>query len=249
MLNIARKSTLSPRNGDPLVSVLIPTYNRGRVLVERAVASVLKQTYQNFEIVIVGDHCTDNTEQLIKDLDDERIRFCNLPAKTKYPESPRDRWMVAGVGPRNEALKLCSGDWIAPLDDDDEFSHDHIEVLLNYALEHDCEMVYGKVMFENRPNEWIELGSYPLACGGLCHISVLYTSRLRFLEYDINSWKYGEPTDWNMWRRMKEAGVRIGFVNRVVGKYYLEGVRKAALEKNLHVRYWCNLSRCFDISE
>ena len=247
MLETAR-SEQSQRNGSPLVSVLIPTYNRGKILVERAVASVLEQTYQNFEIVIVGDHCTDNTQQLIRDLNDTRIRFCNLPEKTKYPESSRDRWMVAGVGPRNKALELCSGDWIAPLDDDDEFSEDHIEALLNYAREHGHEMVYGKVMFENRPNEWIELGSYPLAFGKLCHISVMYSSRLKF-KYSVDSWKYGEPADWNMWRRMREAGVRIGFVSRVVGRYYLEGARRTALEKNLHARCWCNLNRCFGISE
>jgi len=50
----------------------------------------------------------------------------------------------------------------------------------------------------------------------------LYDSKLKFFKHDINTWRYFEPDDWNMWRRMKEAGVRIGFVNKVVGKHYLE---------------------------
>ena len=213
-------------NKNPLVSVRIPTYNRGELLTKRVIPSVLKQTYQNFEIIIVGDHCTDDTEILVKNIKDERIKFYNLPKRGNYPTDPKDRWNVAGSVPANKAIELCKGDWIAPLDDDDEFSEDHIEILLNHALEHNLEMVYGKVLMEAKPNEWVELGSYPLKCGKISHLSVLYSSRLKFFKYDINSWRYEEPGDWNMWRRMKEAGVRIGFVDRIVGKHYLEGTQK-----------------------
>ena len=44
---------------NPLVSVVIPTYNRGRILVERSLASVLNQTYSNLEVIVVGDHAND----------------------------------------------------------------------------------------------------------------------------------------------------------------------------------------------
>jgi hypothetical protein len=236
-------------DGRPLVSVPIPTYNRGETLAERAIASVLRQTYQNFEVVVVGDCCTDDTEQLIRNLNDRRIRFYNLPERAQYPENPRFRWMVAGAPPRNAALALCSGDWIAPLDDDDEFLDDHIEVLLDHALKHQYEMVYGKVEYEAKPDQWVILGSYPLAFGIISHISVLYSSRLKFFRYDVDCWKYGETADWNMWRRMKEAGTRIGFVNRVVGRYHLAGPRRSAQENDFHAKGWCNLARCFGITE
>jgi hypothetical protein len=61
----------SDPNEDPLVSVVIGTWNRGQLMMERAVASTLEQTYKNFEIVIVGDCCTDDTEELIKQNDPE----------------------------------------------------------------------------------------------------------------------------------------------------------------------------------
>ncbi len=234
---------------EPLVSVLIPTYNRGGILVERAIASVLRQTYQNFEVIVVGDNCTDDTEQRIRSLDDKRIRFHNLTERAGYPQNPRYRWMVAGAPPRNRALELCLGDWIAPLDDDDEFSEGHIQALLSQALEHDYEMVYGKVKYEAKPDEWIEVGSYPLTFGAISHISVLYSSKLKFMKYDTDCWKYGEPADWNMWRRMKEAGARIGFLNKVVGRYHLAGPRKSAQESGFHAKYWCNLARCFGIPD
>jgi glycosyltransferase involved in cell wall biosynthesis len=218
-------------NKNPLVSVLIATYNRGKILTERAIPSVLRQTYQNFEIIIVGDHCTDNTEELLKKFNDERIKFYNLPKRGNYPKNPFDRWLVAGVEPRNKCLELCSGDWIAPLDDDDEFTEDHIETLLNFAMDGNYEMVYGMVKMEVEPGKWIYIGSYPPERGKICHLSVLYHSSLKFFKYDINSWKYGEPADWNLWRRMKEAGVRIGFVNKVIGKHYLERMQMGIWER------------------
>ena len=211
---------------NPLVSVLIPTYNRCKILTERTMPSVLRQAYRNFEIVIVGDHCSDRTEELIGRLNDNRIKFCNLPERGKYPSNPLHRWFVAGVVPANKAIELSSGEWLAPLDDDDEFSENHIEVLLNYALENNYEMVYGIVEMEKESGKWGKVGSYPLQCNRISRMSALYSSKLKFFGYDIDSWKYGEPADWNMWRRMKESGVRIGFVDKVVGKHYLEKTQK-----------------------
>ena len=213
-------------NKNLLVSVLIPTYNRGKLLVKRTIPSILKQTYQNFEIIIVGDHCTDDTKMLIKKLKDKRIKFYNLPKRGEYPKDHLFRWMVAGAIPANKAIELCSGKWIAPLDDDDEFSESHIEILLKHALKHSYEMVYGIVKMEKVQGKWIKLGSYPLQSGKISHLSVLYSSKLKFFRYDINSWKYGEAGDWNLWKRMKESGVRIGFVNKIVGKHYLERTRR-----------------------
>jgi len=206
----------------PLISVIIPTFNRAELLARRAIPSVLRQTYQNFELIIVGDHCTDNTEEMIRQFDDRRMRFHNLARRGEYPKETRKRWLVAGVVPSNKGLELARGEWIAHLDDDDEFSDDHLEVLLDHALKHRYEMVYGVVEMEKRPGKWVKLGSWPLQIDKIAHLSVLYHSKLRLFKYDINAWKIDEPDDWNLFRRMKEAGVRIGFVDKVVGKHYLE---------------------------
>jgi glycosyltransferase involved in cell wall biosynthesis len=214
------KDNLCSKN--PLISVSIPTWNRGRILTERTIPSVLRQTYQKFEIVIVGDHCTDNTEELLNKFNDKRIKFYNLPQRGNYPVEPMDRWMIAGAAAASKSLELCSGEWIAPMDDDDEFSEDHIEVLLNRALEHDYEMVYGITDMEIEPGRWVNVGSYPLKCGRICRLSALYHARLKFFKADTDCWKYEEPGDCNIWRRMKEAGVRIGFLDKIVGKHYLE---------------------------
>lgn len=233
LLKINRSNFGLGREVNPMVSVLIPTYNRSKILTERTIPSILRQTYQNFEIIIVGDHCTDGTEISLQKFCDNRIKFYNLPERGNYPLNPAYRWMVAGSVPGNKCLDLCSGDWITLCDDDDEFLENHIEVLLNYALNNDYEMVYGKVKMEIKLGKWIELGSFPLKCGNISVVSVLYRSYLKFFRYDINSWKYMEPNDYNLWRRMKEAGVRIGFIDQVVSKHHLEKQQPDYMNKEI----------------
>jgi len=58
---------------EPLVSILLPTFNRAHLL-PRAIASVLDQTYQNWELLIWNDGSTDDTEQVLQALTDPRIR-------------------------------------------------------------------------------------------------------------------------------------------------------------------------------
>lgn len=220
---IRASATVTAPNERPLVSILVSTYNNSRELTERAIPSVLRQTYTNLEIIVVGDHCTDDTDERLKALTDDRVTFYNLPKRGEYPHHNRKKWQVAGVAPANKALEMCSGEWIAPLDDDDEFTDDHVEVLLNGALHGGYEMVYGKVLFEGREREptWYEVGAFPLRERTISRISVLYRSTLIFFKYDQEAWRFNEPADWNLWRRMKEAGVRIGFVDHVVGTHYV----------------------------
>jgi glycosyltransferase involved in cell wall biosynthesis len=224
MLSKARDATSPDRqNGEPLVSVIIPTRNRCGLLTGRAMPSVFKQSYRNIELIVVGDRCTDDTEQMVKSLQSQRVKFYRLPETAGRPESGYDAWLVVGVDASNMGIRLSSGDWIVHLDDDDELAPEHIEVLLQSARENDLEMVYGKVLVDNGRGERVELGSFPPELGKMTHSGVLFSSRLKFFSYDRNTWKYLEPGDWNLWRRMKEAGVRIGFVDRVLETIYPAG--------------------------
>ena len=75
----------NPLPGQPLVSVNVATYNRAKLLTERCIPSVLGQTYDNLELIVVGDGCTDETEELVAEIDDPRLTFVNLP-RDSYPE-------------------------------------------------------------------------------------------------------------------------------------------------------------------
>lgn len=206
----------------PLVSVRIATYARPQLLVERAVASVLRQTHQNFEIVIVGDHAPGVTGLALARLGDPRIRYHNLPERPRYARFPRAFWATAGTHAANAALDMCRGDWIAPLDDDDEFSDDHLETLLAAARTRRLEMVYAQMAAERPDGSWAAIGSEPLTYGQVCHGAVLYSARLLCLRYDLFAWLEEEPGDWNLWKRMVAIGARIGFLPRVVGRHYAE---------------------------
>lgn len=102
---------------NPLVSVIIPTYNRAR-LIKRTIGSVLKQTYSNFEIIVVDDASYDNTEETIKLFNDKRII---------YVKQEKNRGPAVA---RNTGIKKAKGEYIAFLDSDDEFCSDKIESVL-----------------------------------------------------------------------------------------------------------------------
>jgi hypothetical protein len=93
----------------PLVSVVIPTFDNYRLLRERAIPSVLAQTYQHFEIVVVGDAAPAEAQEAVESFDDARLRYSNLTYRGPYPSEDRARWYVAGVPPYNEAVRLARG--------------------------------------------------------------------------------------------------------------------------------------------
>lgn len=215
------------KNREPLITVRIATYNNAKGLVERAIKSVLAQTYQNFEIIVVGDHCTDDTEEKIRAIGDSRISFYDFPFRNVYPDDPVHNWMVAGSPGMNLGAELANGDWIAPLDDDDEFTEDHLEKLLRFAFDERYEMVYGKIISRSvKDGKEKEIWSYPPEYGKFSFQGAIYMKLLNFFEWDVNSWVVDEPGDWNMCRRMMATGVRIGAMEDVVGIIHFVHLKK-----------------------
>jgi len=213
-------------NPEPLVSIRIATYNRSRLLLERAIPSALGQTYKNLEVVVIGDGCTDDTFERLDRLRDSRIVFANLPHQGVYSDEPKARWMVAGAPAMNEAAVRARGEWVAPLDDDDEFLPDHVEQLLETARRGSFEMAYGNLkVIPQGSGPHYELRRYPPAFGHFGFQGAIYMSALRFFDYDLKAWVLDEVADWTMCRRMLEAGVRIGWVDRPVTVLYPRGPR------------------------
>jgi len=213
---------------EPLVTVCISTYHRSRLLVERCVPSVTAQTYRNLEILVVGDHCTDETEERMREITDPRVRWFNLPQRPKLPANPVYQHRVTGSHPKNKALEMARGSWLAPLDDDDEFLPHHVASLLEYARAGDYEFVFAKQWGEGREGVWREIGREGFATGrrpfNRCTIplrTVMYRSYLRFMPFGCDIWRYGYCHDKILWERMARAGVRAGFLDRVVARKHL----------------------------
>jgi hypothetical protein len=207
-------------NRHPLVSVPIATFNAAELLINRAIASVRAQTYDRWEIVVVGDGCTDDTSARMEQLGDPRIRYLNLPFRTIYPDDPHERWLVSGAAPWNRAVELSRGQWIAPLDDDDELLPNHMETLLELALERRAEYAYGKLEQVAEPGAEPYIFSFPPELGRIGMQQALYLRGLSFFECDVYSWAMEEPTDWNVIRRMREAGVHMAASEEPVARHY-----------------------------
>jgi len=212
------------------VSVCVPTYNRAEMLLERAIPSVLNQTYKNFELIIIGDHCTDNTEELVSKINDPRIRFYNIPKRGyRYPPTAENHWLAGPVVAINQSLKMVRGRWIARIDDDDLWTPDHLESLLKFAKDGNYEFVssqYERETFGKR--EVVDgeraAGKYfnPEAntntgpkLGGVQ--TWIYRSYLKFFTANINCWRksWNRVNDIDLQYRIYKAGARIGFLEKV----------------------------------
>lgn len=102
-------------NDNPLVSIIIPTYNRWKYI-KKAIDSCLGQTYRNIEILVIDDCSSDNTNDIIEWINDSRIKYFKNINNSWAPFS-RNRW-----------IKLSKWDFINFLDDDDELLPKKIEL-------------------------------------------------------------------------------------------------------------------------
>jgi len=222
---------------DPLISVYTPTYNRGKILMERALPSVLSQTYKNFEYIIIGDCCTDNTTELVESIKDEHIRYYNIPKRGyRYPPTAENHWLAGPIVAANTALNKAKGKWIARIDDDDSWTDDHLEILIKFALEGDYEFV-SALYEEKRYNKKVIIDGEPAQSpyytrkkkapkgynpkiGGTS--TWLYRSYLKFMKYNLDCWRkqWNRVNDIDLSIRMFKAGVRMGFINKVLAFVY-----------------------------
>ena len=117
----------------PLISIITATYNRSNVL-KLAIESVLWQTFQDWELWVIGDACTDDTEQVVASFDDRRIQFTNL--KENVGEQS---------GPNNEGFRRARGRYLAYLNHDDLWLPDHLEAALAGIEKTGADLVFTLV--------------------------------------------------------------------------------------------------------
>ena len=110
-----------------LISVIIPTYNRAH-LIKRSATSVLNQTYVNLELIIVDDGSTDNTEDVVKSIGDNRIIYIKQQNQ-------------GACAARNNGITHAQGDYIAFQDSDDVWHENKLEKQLNTLKQKNADMV------------------------------------------------------------------------------------------------------------
>ena len=135
----------------PLVSILITTHNRSDLL-KRAIESAIWQTYKTLEVIVIDDGSTDNTEEVVNEY---LKQYDNL----KYLKHTEAKGANAA---RNNGIGHAQGEYIAGLDDDDEFEDNYIETLVNaYDDNYSC-VVAGAKFVTNRTTKL--LTRKPIIC-------------------------------------------------------------------------------------
>lgn len=107
----------------PLVSVVIPTYNRADLIGE-TIRSVVDQTYTHWELIIVDDGSQDNTREVVAEFSDKRISYFSIQHSGIFGKV------------RNEGLKVSKGTYVAFLDSDDLWSAEKLEVQVKLLAEY-----------------------------------------------------------------------------------------------------------------
>jgi glycosyltransferase involved in cell wall biosynthesis len=205
---------------EPLVTVGIPTYTNTKDLIERSIPSILAQTYERFEIVVVGDAAAPEVADAVAAVGDPRIRYANLTHRGPYPDDPSRLWHVAGGQATNEAMRIGRGRWYAQMDDDDAATPDRIELLLNAARERRLEFVYGRLRM-HKPDGGIDiLCDWPPRLHAVGLATSLHHMDLRFITSELGDADLDVIGDWARVRRMMRIGVRIGMIDDIVLDYF-----------------------------
>ena len=181
----------------PYFSVIIPTYNRENFLAT-AVNSVLGQTFQDFELIIVDDDSTDQTEQLIKALKDKRLKYIKI-----------DHRGVSAA--RNTGIQHSRGQFISFLDSDDIFKGTKLEITYKYIQDFPNHMIFhteelwyrnDKILnqknIHKKPEGNVFASSLKLCCIGM---STAVVKKTLFNQIGLFDENFSACEDYELWLR------------------------------------------------
>lgn len=202
----------------PYISIVIPTYNRENLIL-RAIQSVQNQTYENWELIVVDDGSTDNTEQAIKGLDDKKIRYI------KNEEN------IGAAASRNRGAALAQYDYLAFQDSDDVWRRDKLEKQMTYLLQHpQFDMVYSSFVNHHLdgtevlvPNQQVGEREgdlfFTLLVNNVIGAPTILLKRDNFLEKKGFDKNLSALEDWDFVLRFSETS-QIGFLPEVLVDAY-----------------------------
>ncbi len=209
----------------PDISIITATYNRSNVLRYTIESVQRQQGPYSWELIIVGDACTDDTEAVVKGFKDPRISFFNM--ETSFGEQS---------GPNNEGFNRAKGRYIAYLNHDDLWFPDHLAQAMSHLIQSDCDGVFSQGILL-LPNQTVRL------CGvsgnGLYHDNMGVPASLWLMKREtierLNGWRPAKdmilvPSQDLLVRSLK-AGMSIRMVNAATAILIQSGRRKLCYAK------------------
>jgi len=195
----------------PLISIIVATYNNVNFLVKECLRSIQNQTYKNLQIIVIGDCCFDSTEEEMKEVcaQDPRVYFENLQTRS-YPKELTEHQFkrIAGTPPVNRGLDLAKGDYIAHQDDDEISKEDRIEISLKMIQQKEADflaaqskLASGEIFPKGGPGKSIWQLRLP-------HSTYFYRSnKLGQMRYNMNCYEKSSA-DRNFLNRLKEKNIK-----------------------------------------
>jgi glycosyltransferase involved in cell wall biosynthesis len=196
---------------NPLVSIIVPCYKQAQYL-DEALQSVLDQTYQNWECIIINDGSPDNTEHVA-------AKWVKNDSRFNYFYKKNEGVSIA----RNFGIIHASGQFILPLDADDKLGHDYVSHAIGtFEKEDSLKIVYCKAeKFGHEEGEWAlnPFSLYNLSKKNMIFCSALYRKSDWELVggYDANMVNGLE--DWEFWVAMLKDGAKVHCLD-IIGFYY-----------------------------
>lgn len=201
------------KQSEPLVSVVMPTYNCSAYIGE-AIQSVLGQTYANFEVLVVDNYSSDNTDEVIRNCSDPRVKYFKF----------NNNGIIAAS--RNYAVQRSAGDVLAFLDADDVWLPNKLDVQLPFLNERNLAIIasdyfpLGEVTFYRRDSRLgrMKFRDYSYSDALLANPAMTSSVIMRRSDFidrgEFNeSEEYQFIEDWELWLRVIQKGEAI----RVLG--------------------------------
>lgn len=193
-------------NKQPFITVIIPTYNWSSVL-PFSIDSVLRQSFTDFELLVVGDGCTDDSQAVVESIRDERVRWINLQSNTGHQSEPN-----------NEGLRQAQGELIAYLGHDDLWLPHHLKCL-SAAIAGGADLAYGIVGAVSHYGSSLEILPTPPDYERGSWIPPTSVLHKREITEKLGGWRnYRElavDPECDLWQRAYDANYRLTLVRRL----------------------------------
>jgi GT2 family glycosyltransferase len=197
---------------NPVVSIIMPTYNRAN-MIGMAIDSVLKQTFKDWELLIIDNESTDNTKDIVEKFlaSDKRIKYHNVKKN-----------LIIGIASYlNYGIDISTGKYIARLDDDDEWCDPNkLEKQVNFLEENEDYVIVGggaimvngnrKEMFKFFKRETdSEIRNNALYANPFWHNTVLFRKDAAIIVGCYKQTRFVE--DWDLWLKLGKVGKLYNF--------------------------------------
>lgn len=220
-------------NTAPFFSIVIPTYNHAHFM-KRCLDSLISQTYQHWEAIIVNNFSEDNTIEIVEGYNDPRIRLIN-----------NANGGVIAVS-RNKGISQAKGNWICFLDSDDWWYPNKLECSLPYLIDYDLifhdlvihkefgkpsGVIKGRVLKGNIANDLL------INCNGIANSSVIVRKAI----VDVTGFLVEDKSlvaveDFDYWMRIAQVTSRFKYLDKSLGAYWMGG-NISVSEKQINREY------------